>query len=61
MLLIIVINKKSKIMNTFVPNKSFYIYKKTDSECLYIEVWLADQNSNSLEIEDKINVTLVVN
>ena len=26
-----------------------------------MEVWLTDQNSNPLEIEDKINITLVFN
>ena len=30
---------------------SFYLYKK---------VWFTDQNSKSLEIEDKINITLVI-
>ena len=28
---------------------------------LYIEVWFTDRNSNLLEIEDKINITLVIN
>ena len=28
---------------------------------LYIEVWFTDQISKPLEIEDKINITLVVN
>ena len=26
-----------------------------------MEVWLTDQNSNPLKIEDKINITLVFN
>ena len=26
-----------------------------------IDVWFTDQNSNPLEIEDKINTTLVIN
>ena len=32
-----------------------------DLEFSYIEVWFTDQNSNLLEIEDKINITLVIN
>ena len=62
----------SRVFYTFVPNKSFgqllnispknYIFLKTlDSEFLYIEVWFTKQNSNPLEIEDKINITLVIN
>ena len=64
--------QKSRALYTFVPNKSFgqllgispkkFIFLKTfDSEFLYIEVWFTDQNSNPLEIEDKRNVTLVIN
>ena len=30
-----------------------------DFEFLCVEVWFADQNSKTLEIEDKINITLV--
>ena len=28
---------------------------------MYTEVWFTDQNSNPLEIGDKINITLVIN
>ena len=59
-------------MYTFVPNKSFgqllHISPKSfislkifDSEFSYTEVWLTDQNSNPLDVEDKINITLVIN
>ena len=62
----------SRVMYSFVPNKLFgqlldispenFIFLKTfDSEFLYIEVWFTDQNSQPLEIEDKINITLVIN
>ena len=62
----------SSVLYTFVPNKSFVqsldispksvmSLKTFDSEFLYIEVLLADKNSNTLEIEDKINITLVIN
>ena len=64
--------QNSRVLYTFVPNKSFgqlldislenFIVLKTfDSEFSYIEVWFRDQNSNPLEIEDKINITLVSN
>ena len=62
----------SRVLNTFVPNKSFaqlldislkdFIFLKPfDSEFLYIEVWFADRNSKPLEIEDKININLIIN
>ena len=54
-----------------VPNKPFgslleislvnYIFLKTfNSEFQTIEVWFTDQNSQPLEIEDRINLTLVI-
>ena len=60
------------VLYTFVPNKSFgqllgispenFIFLRTsDSQFSYIEVWFTDQNSNPLEIEDKINTTLIIN
>ena len=62
----------SRVLYTFVPNKSFgqlvdissknFVFLKTfNSEFSYIEVWFPDQNSKSLEIEDKINIILVIN
>ena len=62
----------SRVVYTFVPNKSFgqlldispenFIFLKNfESEFSYIEVWFPDQNSKLLEIEDKVNVTLVIN
>ena len=64
--------QNSRIMFTFVSNKSFgqlvitspeiFIFLKTfDSEFLYIEVWFTDENSTPLEIKDKKNITLVIN
>ena len=61
-----------KILYTFIPNKSFgqlidispkhFIFLKTfDSEFLYNEVWFIDQNVKPLDIENKINITLVIN
>ena len=63
--------QKSKVLYTFVLNKLFgqlldisqkkIIFLKTfHSEFLFIEVWFTDQNSNPLEIEDKVNITLVI-
>ena len=62
----------SKVLYTFIPNKSFgqlqeispkyFVFLNTfNSEFSYIEVLLTDQNSKPLEIEDKINITLVIN
>ena len=64
--------RNSRVLYTFVPNKSFcqlldispknFIFLKTfDSEFSYIELWFTDQNSKLLDIEDKINITLVIN
>ena len=64
--------QNSRVLYTFVPNKSFgqllnispenFIFLKTfDSEFSYIEVWFTEKNSNPLEIEDKVNITLVIN
>ena len=61
----------SRVLYTFVPNKPFgslleisptnHIFLKTfNSEFQTIEVWLTDQNSQPLEIEDRINLTLVI-
>ena len=55
----------SRVLYTFVPNKSFgqlldisfnqefCIFKTFNPEFAYIEVWFTDQNSKPLEIEDK--------
>ena len=62
----------SRVLYTFVLNKSFgqlldislknfTLLKTYNSEFLYIEVWFTDQNSEPLDIEDKINTTLVIN
>ena len=37
------------------------LLKTFDSEFSYIEVWFTDQNSKPLEMEDKTNITLVIN
>ena len=61
----------SRVLYTFIPNKPFgslleispknNIFLKTfNSEFQAIEVWFTDQNSKTLEIEDRINLTLVI-
>ena len=60
-----------RVLYTFVPNKLFgqlldispknSIFLKTfNSEFSCIEVWFTDQNSKPLEVEDRINITLVI-
>ena len=44
-----------------ISQKKIIFLKTFNSEFSYTEVWLTDQNSKLLEIEDKINITLVVN
>ena len=63
--------QNSRVLYTFVPNKPFgnlleisqmkYIFLKTfNSEFQEIMVWFTDQNSKSLEIEDRINLAMVI-
>ena len=64
--------QQNSVLDTFISNKSFselldilpknFIFLKTfNSELSYIEVWLTNQNSKPLEIEDKININLITN
>ena len=61
----------SRVLYTFVPNKSFgglleisprnHIFLKTfNSEYDEIIRWFTDQNSQPLEIEDRINLAMVI-
>ena len=61
----------SRVLYTFVPNKPFgslleisptnHIFLKTfNSEYDEIKVWFTDQNSKPLEMEDRINLTMVI-
>ena len=50
------------LINHLVNYKILYL--KTlylNSDFSYIEVWLVDKNSKTKEVEDKINITLVIN
>ena len=61
----------SRVVYTFLPNKLFgslleisptnHIFLKTfNSECDKIKVWFTDQNSQPLEMEDRINYLAMV-
>ena len=63
--------QNSGILYTFVPNKTFgslleisppnHVFLKTfNSEFQEIKIWFTDQTSKPLEVEDKINVTLII-
>ena len=44
----------------YISPKDFIFLKPFNSEFSYIKLWIKDKNSKPLEIEDKINITLVV-
>ena len=61
----------SKALFTFVPNKQFgqlinipshslTMLSATNTEFSSIEIWFTDQNSEPLEIEDIVNLTLII-
>ena len=61
----------SKVLFTFVPNKqigqlinvaphTLIMLNTTSTEFLSIDVWFTDQNSEHLEIEDSVNLTLII-
>ena len=61
----------SRVLYTFVPNKPFgslleisltnQIFLKTfNSEYNEIKVWFTDQNNQSLEMKDRINLAMVI-
>ena len=63
--------QNSRILFTFVPNKSFgslleispanhVFLKPFNSEFREIKVWFRDEKSRLLEVEDKTNVTLII-
>ena len=63
--------QNSRILYTFVPNNLFgsllevsptnHVFLKTfNSEFQEIKIWFTDQTSKPLEVEDKINVTLII-
>ena len=61
----------SKALFTFLPNKQFgqlintaphslTMLDTTNTEFSFVEVWFTDQNSQQLEIEDNVNMTLII-
>ena len=63
--------QNSRLLYTFAPDKTFgkllsiqskvlIQYQTKDSIFDYIEVWFTDQDNNSLQIEGKVNVTLII-
>ena len=61
----------SRILYTFVPNKTFgslleisrtnQVFSKTfNSEFQEVKIWFTDQTSKLLELKDKINITLII-
>ena len=61
----------SRILYTFVPNKTFgrlleisptnHVFLKTfNSEFQEINIWFTGQTSKPLEVEDRINVILII-
>ena len=64
--------QNSRVQYTFIPNKllgqlldilaeNVKFLKTFDSEFSNIEVWFTDQNSELLDVVDRINITLVIN
>ena len=61
----------SKVLFSFVPNKQFgqlinisphilTMMNTVNTEFSSVEVWFTDQASKALEIEDKVNWTLII-
>ena len=61
----------SKVLFTFVTNKQFgqliniaphslTMLSTTNTEFSFIEMWFTDQNSEPLESEDNVNLTLII-
>ena len=61
----------SKFLFSFVPGKQFgqlinisphslMMMKTINIEFSFVEVWLADQTSKAVEIEDNVNLTLII-
>ena len=70
MIIVTMIINNSRVLYTFVQNKPFgqsleisptnFIFLKTlNSEFQTVEVWFTYQNSQPLELEDRMNLILV--
>ena len=54
------LNKFFDILLDISP-KTFVFFKTFYSEISYIELWFINQNFKLLDVEDKRNITLVIN
>ena len=54
--------KNNNFSNFTFPSKfaSLPMMNTVNTEFSYIEVWFTNQNSNALEIEDNVNLTLII-
>ena len=64
--------QKSNVLHTFMPNKSYaYLLNKEPSNLMFLKTYnteldeiiirFTDQNGRTFEIEDKVNLTLLIN
>ena len=62
--------KASKVLFTFVPDKSYgqlittsphslLMLKTVNTEFSFVEVWFTDRDSRPLEIEDSVNISMI--
>ena len=59
-LFIFVANKQYGQLISISPNSLSFL-KTMNTEFSEIEIWFTDQNNNSLEIEDNVNISLIIN
>ena len=63
--------KASRVLFTFVPNRSYgqlmttvphplIMLKTVNTEFTFVEVWFTDQDNKPLEIEDNVNITMII-
>ena len=61
--------KASRVLFTFVPDKSYgqimttvphplIMLKTVNTEFTFVEVWFTDQDNRPLEIEDNVNIAM---
>ena len=58
-------NTKNRITKDWIgeniPHLEYFIFLKAfNSEFLHIKIWFTNQNSTLLQIEEKINITLLI-
>ena len=50
----------NRLINCYISPKNSIFLKPFNSEFSYVEVWFTVQNSEPLEIENRINITLII-